>query len=88
MNIWAGARRYNSYIHDSEDYVAVVYGLRGVFPFVQLDRTFAISKDDDLARPGFLGREIDVLRFDCNNQCIDCCVKRGAKMRDDDIDGN
>ena len=29
-----------------------------------------------------------MLCFDCNNQRIDRCVKRDAKMRDDDLDGN
>ena len=29
-----------------------------------------------------------MLGFDCNNQRIDRCVKRGAKMRYDDLNGN
>ena len=87
MSIWAGVRGYNENIHDSEDYVAIINGLRGVFPFVQLNRTFAIGEDDDLTRPGLLGRKVDVLGFDCNNQRIDRCAKRDA-MRDDDLDGD
>ena len=88
MGICVGVRRYNRNVHDCENYVAIVNRLCGVFPFVKLDRTFAISEDDDLSRPSPLGGKIDVLGFDCNNQRIDRCVKRDAKMRDDDLDGN
>ena len=81
-------RRYSRSIHDSEDYVAIIDGLRGVFPLVELNRAFAVGKDDNLPRPCFLGIKVNVLGFDCNNQRIDCCDRRDAEMRDDELDGN
>ena len=88
ISAWAGVRGYSRNIHDSENYVAVVYGLRGVFPLIQLNRAFTVGEDDNLPRPGFLGIKIGVLGFDRNNQRIDCCERRDAEMRDDELDGN